>query len=33
VVLLLCGIDKGNQRRAIRQAIGYLKAWKQRSSP
>jgi hypothetical protein len=26
VVLLLCGIDKGNQRRAIRQAIGYLKA-------
>jgi putative addiction module killer protein len=33
VVLLLCGSDKGDQDRAIRQAIGYLTDWKQRSSP
>ena len=33
VVLLLCGSDKGDQERAIRQAIGYLADWKQRGSP
>ena len=30
VVLLLCGSDKSDQSRAIRQAIEYLKDWKQR---
>lgn len=33
VVLLLCGSDKGDQDRAIRQAIEYLTDWKQRGSP
>ena len=33
LVLLLCGSDKGDQGRAIRQAIGYLNDWKQRGSP
>ncbi len=32
VVLLLCGGDKGDQERAIRQAIGFLNDWKQRVS-
>ena len=32
-VLLLCGSDKGDQDRAIRQAIAYLTDWKQRGSP
>lgn len=32
VVLLLCGSDKGDQERAIRQAIGFLNDWKQRGS-
>ena len=30
LVLLLCGSDKGNQDRAIKQAIDYLNDWKQR---
>ena len=33
VLLLLCGSDKSDQDRAIRQAIGYLDDWKQRGSP
>ena len=33
VVLLLCGSDKGDQDRAIRQAIEYLTDWKQRGLP
>ena len=33
VVLLLCGSDKGDQDRAIRQAVEYLTDWKQRGSP
>lgn len=33
LVLLLCGSDKGDQDRAIRQAIGYLNDWKQRGKP
>lgn len=33
VVLLLCGSGKGEQDRAIRQAIEYLTDWKQRGSP
>lgn len=33
VVLLLCGSDKGEQQRAIRQAIEYLNDWKQRGEP
>lgn len=32
VVLLLCGSDKADQDRAIRQAIEYLEDWKKRSS-
>ena len=31
--LLQCGSDKGDQDRAIRQAIGYLNDWKQRGKP
>ena len=30
LVLLLCGSDKGDQDRAIKQAIIYLNYWKQR---
>ena len=30
LVLLLCGSDKTDQRRAIKQAIDYLNDWKQR---
>ena len=30
LVLLLCGSDKANQSRAIKQAIEYLEDWKQR---
>lgn len=33
LVLLLCGSDKGEQDRAIRQAIDYLNDWKQRGRP
>ena len=33
LVLLLCGTDKGDQRRAIEQAIAYLTDWKQRGKP
>ena len=33
VVLLLCGSDKNDQRKAIKQAIEYLKDWKQRGEP
>lgn len=33
VVLLLCGSAKGDQDRAIRQAMEYLIDWKQRGSP
>ena len=33
VVLLLCGSEKGDQDRAIRQAIEYLNDWKQRGKP
>ena len=33
LVLLLCGSDKGDQDRAIQQAIGYLNDWKQRGKP
>lgn len=33
VVLLLCGSDKSDQRKAIKQAIEYLKDWKQRGEP
>jgi putative addiction module killer protein len=33
VVLLLCGSDKSEQRKAIKQAIEYLKDWKQRGEP
>ena len=33
LVLLLCGTDKGDQRRAIEQAIAYLADWKQRGKP
>ena len=33
VVLLLCGSNKGDQDRAIRQAVEYLTDWKQRGSP
>ena len=32
-VLLLCGSDKGDQDRAIKQAIDYLNDWKQRAKP
>ncbi len=33
LVLLLCGSDKGDQSRAINQAIEYLNDWKQRGKP
>jgi len=33
LVLLLCGSDKGDQDRVIRQAIEYLADWKTRGSP
>ncbi len=33
LVLLLCGSDKSDQDRAIRQAIDYLNDWKQRGRP
>lgn len=33
MVLLLCGSDKGDQNRAIKQAIDYLNDWKQRGKP
>jgi len=33
LVLLLCGSDKGDQDRTIRQAIEYLEDWKQRGKP
>ncbi len=33
LVLLLCGSDKGEQDRAIKQAIAYLNDWKERGKP
>ena len=33
LVLLLSGSDKGDQDRAIKQAIDYLNDWKQRGKP
>lgn len=33
LVLLLCGSDKGDQNRVIKQAIDYLNDWKQRGKP
>jgi putative addiction module killer protein len=33
LVLLLCGSDKTDQSRAIKQAIDYLNDWKQRGKP
>jgi putative addiction module killer protein len=33
MVLLLCGSDKGDQDRTIKQAIDYLNDWKQRGKP
>ncbi len=33
LVLLLCGSDKGDQSKAINQAIEYLNDWKQRGKP
>lgn len=33
VVLLLCGSDKSDQGRAIKQAIEYLNDWKKRGKP
>ena len=33
IVLLLCGSDKIDQNRAIKQAIDYLNDWKQRGKP
>lgn len=33
LVLLLCGGDKNDQDRAIKQAIAYLNDWKQRGKP
>ena len=33
MVLLLCGSDKGDQSKAINQAIEYLNDWKQRGKP
>ena len=33
LVLLLCGSDKADQDRAIRQAIEYLNDWEQRGKP
>ena len=33
LVLLLCGSDKGDQDRAIKQAVDYLNDWKARGTP
>ena len=33
LVLLLCGSDKADQDRAIRQAVDYLNDWKNRGKP
>jgi putative addiction module killer protein len=33
MVLLLCGSDKGDQNKAINQAIEHLNDWKQRGKP
>lgn len=33
LVLLLCGSDKGDQDRAIRQAVEFLADWKRRGRP
>ena len=33
LVLLLCGSDKSDQNRAIKQAIDYLNDWKERGKP
>lgn len=33
IVLLLCGSDKSDQDRAIKQAIEYLNDWKKRGKP
>lgn len=33
LVLLLCGSGKGDQNRAIHQAIDYLNDWKERGKP
>lgn len=33
LVLLLCGSDKSDQDRAIKQAIDYLNYWKERGRP
>ncbi|MBU6270114.1 MAG: type II toxin-antitoxin system RelE/ParE family toxin [Betaproteobacteria bacterium] len=33
LVLLLCGSDKAEQDRAIRQAVDYLNDWKNRGRP
>ncbi|MBK6294564.1 MAG: type II toxin-antitoxin system RelE/ParE family toxin [Rhodoferax sp.] len=33
LVLLLCGSDKADQDRAIKQAIDFLNDWKQRGKP
>lgn len=33
LVLLLCGSDKGDQRREIANAIAYLNDWKERGRP
>ena len=33
LVLLLCGSGKGDQTRAIAQAVEYLNDWKQRGQP
>ena len=33
VVLLLYGSGKGDQNRAVKQAIDYLNDWKQRGKP
>ena len=33
LVLLLCGSDKAEQERAIRQAVDYLNDWKNRGRP
>ena len=33
LVLLLCGGDKSDQNRAIKQAVDYLNDWKERGKP
>ena len=33
LVLLLCGSDKSDQNRAIKQAVDYLNDWKERGKP